>query len=770
MSTEELRLNGKSVAANNPLPVNDVAQASDTTAVSAETVTFVGKNVAGGTGIVSFDKKPVLNLIKDKVGSYWQDPLNKAWETDNKETGRGKAVSVTETAGSADVVVRSGTYDLEKLFESSGSGRFIIKVTDSAGGSLYGWIAGIAAASTDYTFSVFNGVALGTQDWVGTLASFNGTPVTAEIFSYETSLTWTTGTILTEEVGYNAQVSDTETLKGLSNGQYALDYGNSRLLYKRATAGVSDTVTYTTGAASTAALVTANINVEKVGGVAVAVDDSAMAALTPFVPVGGEYRSSDTTYADGDATVLQTDVNGKLKCSIDSDIQIGAVEIKDGTSDARQAVKVDNTTAGATPTVALTGGIYKAALDTYADNDASPVHMDVNGKILVVSSTADALLGTIDGDTSTIAGAVTGTEMQVDVITMPTVTVDATDLDIRDLTSVSDSVEVLQATGTNLHAVIDSGAITVSATDLDTRSLANATDSVAIYGSDDGGTTNRIIKTDAGGAIQVDLEVASVDVTSVIPGVGATNLGKAEDAAHSSGDVGVMALAVENEDQADLSTGDKDYTPIAVTKEGNVIVKQEGTIAVTETTPLTGFATSAKQLADGHNVVVTSAPSTVVTATDLDIRSLANATDSVAIYGSDDGGTTKTIIKTDAGGAIQMDIEAVAPTVFRTTALDETASVAVKAAAGDVYGWNFYNPNAYDVFVRFYDTEQGSTTVGTTAIVETVQVPSLGSVVIKQDAPIHAFATAITIAATQLVADNDTTAIASDVFAQVYYK
>jgi len=144
----------------------------------------------------------------------------------------------------------------------------------------------------------------------------------------------------------------------------------------------------------------------------------------------------------------------------------------------------------------------------------------------------------------------------------------------------------------------------VQANNLDIRDLAQATDGVAIYGSDDAGTTKRIIKTDSGGAIQVDLEVASVAVTSVIPGTAATNLGKVEDAAHSTGDVGVMTLAVENEDQADLSTGDKDYTPIAVTKEGNVIVKQEGTITVTESSPISGFATSALQLADGHNVTV----------------------------------------------------------------------------------------------------------------------------------------------------------------------
>ncbi len=54
----------------------------------------------------------------------------------------------------------------------------------------------------------------------------------------------------------------------------------------------------------------------------------------------------------------------------------------------------------------------------------------------------------------------------------------------------------------------------VSATNLDIRDLSQTSDAVAIYGSDDGGTTKRIIKTDAGGAMQVDLEVANVTVTS----------------------------------------------------------------------------------------------------------------------------------------------------------------------------------------------------------------------------------------------------------------
>lgn len=58
-----------------------------------------------------------------------------------------------------------------------------------------------------------------------------------------------------------------------------------------------------------------------------------------------------------------------------------------------------------------------------------------------------------------------------------------------------------------------------------------------------------------------------VDVTRVIPGTAATNLGKAEDAAHSSGDVGVMALAVANAAMA-LVAADGDYHPLLLDGRG----------------------------------------------------------------------------------------------------------------------------------------------------------------------------------------------------------
>lgn len=95
---------------------------------------------------------------------------------------------------------------------------------------------------------------------------------------------------------------------------------------------------------------------------------------------------------------------------------------------------------------------------------------------------------------------------------------------------------------------------------------------------------------DAGGSLTVDIgtalpagtnaigklaansgvDIGDIDVTSIVPGVGATNLGKAEDAAHSSGDVGVMALGVANEGAAVFGT-DGDYLPISLTTQGYLI-------------------------------------------------------------------------------------------------------------------------------------------------------------------------------------------------------
>lgn len=107
-----------------------------------------------------------------------------------------------------------------------------------------------------------------------------------------------------------------------------------------------------------------------------------------------------------------------------------------------------------------------------------------------LSAVDNAVLDAIEVDTSTIAGAVSGTEMQVDVLTMPTVTVTATNLDVQsggaDLatttqaaaiqTSVQLIDDTVQVLGTDTYTEATSKGITLGAVrrDADTT-LVNTT-------------------------------------------------------------------------------------------------------------------------------------------------------------------------------------------------------------------------------------------------------------------------------------------------------
>ena len=124
-----------------------------------------------------------------------------------------------------------------------------------------------------------------------------------------------------------------------------------------------------------------------------------------------------------------------------------------------------------------------------------------------------------------------------------------------------------------------------------TTGSAITTKGMAAAGTD--GTNARILKTDASGELQVDVltlptlaavttvgTVTTVSTvtnmatigTSVTPGTSAAHLGKAEDAAHASGDTGVMALGVRAASPTERSAGptDGDYEPFATNEVGAV--------------------------------------------------------------------------------------------------------------------------------------------------------------------------------------------------------
>lgn len=237
-----------------PLPV-DTVEAQRKVSIS-ETLTYNGKAAAGAITINSVAQKAIVSVEGDQVASYWGLEKNKVYEAKvdrSAKEGEPRLRTVTETNGSAAVVIIDAAKDLELLFESLTTTvkRYVIKVTDTGGNSLYGWIFGVAKSTDTYTLDVVNNRLTETQNWVGTLANFDNTLLAkVEIFRYNSSLVFGTGTSLTEEVICPREYSKSwsQSLKyaseNLSNGQYFVDYMRGRIIGKKADATASETVTY----------------------------------------------------------------------------------------------------------------------------------------------------------------------------------------------------------------------------------------------------------------------------------------------------------------------------------------------------------------------------------------------------------------------------------------------------------------------------------------------------------------------------------------------
>lgn len=110
---------------------------------------------------------------------------------------------------------------------------------------------------------------------------------------------------------------------------------------------------------------------------------------------------------------------------------------------------------------------------------------------------------------------------------------------------------------------------------------------------------------------------------------------------------------------------------------------------------------------------------------------------------------------------------------FSAIVANNTTSVAVKASAGQVYGVDAFSISgtSVPVFLRFYDTAQGSVTCGTPTPKMRNVIPSsggsAGSDMHWHDTNGVAFATAVTVCITAGMADNDTTAPAASTYTYV---
>lgn len=113
----------------------------------------------------------------------------------------------------------------------------------------------------------------------------------------------------------------------------------------------------------------------------------------------------------------------------------------------------------------------------------------------------------------------------------------------------------------------DSDFATLVSKDRDANSQTNQifvgiTDGTELALVDASGNLNVILAANDG------VDIGDVDVTSVIPGVGATNLGKAVDAVGGAADVGVALLALRDDALTTLTPVDGDYVRLRVNSTG----------------------------------------------------------------------------------------------------------------------------------------------------------------------------------------------------------
>jgi hypothetical protein len=325
------------------------------------------------------------------------------------------------------------------------------------------------------------------------------------------------------------------------------------------------------------------------------------------------------------------------------------------------------------------------------------------------------------------------------------------------------------------------------------------------------------------------VDIGDVDVTSVTPGTAASSLGKAEDGAHASGDVGVMALAVRQSSPANTSGTNLDYEPLQIdsgllwtrtrgiqTPNGDSVLNDtadsvkvtlydasgvaiasgaEYTEGDTDTT-ISGVAIMWEDTSDTLRAVSAAKPLPVATQSIVPgtaATNLGKAED--AAHTSADTGVYVLAVRDDAPAAhsgTDGDYESLhvsaegslwtSPTpsasgglsIFRSIDLDETEEE-VKATAGTVYACWVTNTTASTVWLKFYNATAANTTVGTTTPVITIGIPGNASDDISANFGPGGhgigFSTAISVAATTGVADNDTGAPAANaLIVNIFYK
>lgn len=320
----------------------------------------------------------------------------------------------------------------------------------------------------------------------------------------------------------------------------------------------------------------------------------------------------------------------------------------------------------------------------------------------------EGLLTTIDADTgniatsvATVAGAVSGTEMQVDVLTMPTVTVTGTVT-----ATISAGETTIAKAEDSAHAGGDTGVYV----------LAVRSDTAASTATTDGDYTSLI--TDSTGKLHVNVG-NTVTVAS-----------------HAVTNAGVFACQLDGTALTRLTDIETNTDSGAVVGNGAAATAQRVTLANDSTgiVALTTSTASIGKLAANSGVDIG----------DVDVLSIAagsNLIGDVSLQPRTTGGLT----------------------MHKTTSAASTNATSVKASAGQVYAMQCFNVNAAVRYVKLYN-KASAPTVGTDTPVKTLAIPgnTAGAGFVIGWPQGLAFGTGIAFALTTEATDAGTTAVAAN--------
>lgn len=224
--------------------------------------------------------------------------------------------------------------------------------------------------------------------------------------------------------------------------------------------------------------------------------------MSDFGLLVAQYNSSLPTLTSGQYTGLQVDVNGRLLVQADVSVLVDFLGLN-GASDNANILIVgteDGTSGGTAHAVRLS-------------SNGSVVIDDGGGSITVDASDLD--IRDLDAGQDNIAISDGTDQLEINGDGSINAVVTATDLDIRDLDFATDSVDV--SNSTNVAVVDGGGSLTVDATDLDIRDLTHVSDSIKIGDGTDFVAVNNdgsLNITDNGGSLTVDatdLDIRDLD-------------------------------------------------------------------------------------------------------------------------------------------------------------------------------------------------------------------------------------------------------------------